>query len=236
MYDYGVALYGNDIYQSERILQEALKTAYSIYDEESEISIVIADIQEALGNIFDDTNRTIEAEKMYRSTIHVLSKFKQEPEFASRLGKSYNNYGIMLIRQNRKDEAKKMLLLSRDIRLNNDKSGLIRTDDILYKLAFMEDNYHDAYTYLKEILEIDREYHYLSNQFDNFVNYVDAFANACIHIGNIEEGKQAYKRVFDMVSLGGFLGGGYSDVQLKNITEVVVRVNELFGTTDFLKQ
>lgn len=236
LYDYGVALYGSDIYQSERILQEASKTAYSIYDEESEISIVIADIQEALGNIYDDTNRTSEAEKMYRSTIHVLSKFKQEPEFASRLGKSYNNYGIMLIRQNRKDEAKKMLLLSRDIRLNNDKSGLIRTDDILYKLAFMEDNYHDAYTYLKEILEIDREYHYLSNQFDNFVNYTDAFANACIHIGNIEEGKQAYKRVFDMVSFGGFLGGGYSDVQLKNITEVVVRVNELFGTTDFLKQ
>ena len=142
----------------------------------------------------------------------------------------------MLIKQNRKDDAKKMLLLSRDIRLDNDKPGLIRTDDILYKLAFMEENYYDAYKYLKEILEIDRENHFLSNQFDEFVNYTDAFANACIRIGKIDEGQQAYKRLFDMVSFGGLLGGGYSDVQLKNITAVVVRVKKLFGTTDFLKQ
>lgn len=236
LYDYGVALYGSDISKSEQILQEASQTAYSIYDEQTEVSIILADIQEALGNVYDDTNRIIEAENMYKSAIHVLSKYKDDPDFAYRLGKSYNNYGIMLIKQNRKDEAKKMLILSRDIRFDNDKSGLIRTDDILYKLALMEENYHDAYKYLKEILEIDREYHFLSNRFDEFVNYTDAFANACIRIGKIEEGQQAYKRVFDMVSFGGFLGGGYSDVQLKNITAVVVRVNELFGTTDFLKQ
>ena len=90
--------------------------------------------------------------------------------------------------------------------------------------------------YLKEILEIDKKYNFLSNQFAEFVNYTDAFANACIRIGKIDEGKQAYKRVFDIVSFGGFIGGGYSDVQLKNITAVVIRVNELFGTTDFLKQ
>ena len=79
----------------------------------------------------------------------------------------------MLIKQNRKDEAKKMLALSREIRLDNDKPGLIRTDDILYKLALMEENYYDAYKYLKEILEIDREYNFLSNQFAEFVNYTD---------------------------------------------------------------
>ncbi len=236
LYDYGVALYGSDISKSEQILQEASQAAYSIYDEQSEVSIILADIQEALGNVYDDTNRIIEAENMYKSAIHVLSRFKDDPNFAYRLGKSYNNYGIMLIKQNRKDEAKKMLLLSRDIRLDNDKSGLIRTDDILYKLALMEENHHESYKYLKEILEMDREYHFLSNQFDEFVKYTDAFANACIRIGKIEEGQQAYKRVFDMVSFGGFLGGGYSDVQLKNITSVVIRVNELFGTTDFLKQ
>lgn len=236
LYDYGVALYRSDISKSEQILLEASQTAYSIYDEQSRISIILADIQEALGNVYDDTNRIIEAENMYKSAIHVLSKFKEDPDFAYRLGKSYNNYGIMLIKQNRKDEAKKMLVLSRDIRLVNDKPGLIRTDDILYKLALMEENYHDAYKYLKEILEIDREYHFLSNQFDEFVNYTDAFANACIRIGKVEDGKQAYKRVFDIVSFGEFLGGGYSDIQLKNITAVIVRVNELFGTTDFLKQ
>lgn len=125
---------------------------------------------------------------------------------------------------------------SRKIRLINDKSGLIHTDDILYKLAFMEENYYNAYIYLKEILEIDKELHLLSNMFNQFVNYTDAFANACIHINRIEEGKQAYKRVYDMVSFGGFRSGGYSDIQLENITTVVVRVNELFGTTDFLKQ
>lgn len=100
-------------------------------------------------------------------------------------------------------------------------------------LAFMEENYYDAYTYLKEILEIDTEYHFLSNQFDEFVNYTDAFANACIHVGKIEEGQQAYKRVFDMVSFGSLLDDGCSDVQLKNIMTIVMRVNELFGTTDF---
>ena len=235
LYDYGIALYGSDISKSEQILLEASQTAYSIYDEQSEISVILADIQEALGNVYDDTNRIIEAENMYKSAIHVLSKFKDDPDFAYRLGKSYNNYGIMLIKQNRKDEAKKMLVLSRGIRLDNDKHGLIRTDDILYKLAFMEKNYYDAYKYLKEILETDREYHFLSNQFNEFVNYTDAFANTCIRIGKIDEGQQAYKRVFDMVSFGGSLGGGHSNVQLKNITAVVVRVNELFGTTDFLK-
>lgn len=236
LYDYGVALYGSNISKSEQILLEASQTAYSIYDEQSRISIILADIQEALGNVYDDTNRIIEAENMYKSAIHVLSKFKEDPDFAYRLGKSYNNYGIMLIKQNRKDEAKKMLALSREIRLDNDKPGLIRTDDILYKLALMEENYYDAYKYLKEILEIDREYNFLSNQFAEFVNYTDTFANICIQIGKIEEGQQAYKRVFDMVSFGSFMGGGYSDAQLKNITTVVVRVNELFGTTDFLKQ
>ena len=236
LYDYGVALYGNDISKSERILQEAFRTAYSIYDEQSDISIIIADIQEALGNVYDDTNRIIEAENMYKSAIHVLSKFKENTEFAYRLGKAYNNYGIMLLKQDRKDEAKKMLLLSRDIRLDSDKPGLIRTDDILYKLAFMEQNYHDAYKYLKEILEIDREYHFLSNQLNELVNYTDAFANACIGIGKMDEGKQAYKKVFNIVSLGEYLGKGYSEIQLKNITAIAVRVNELFGTTDFLKQ
>lgn len=136
LYDYRIALYESNISKSEGILLEASKIAYSIYDEQSEISIVIADIQEALGNIYDDTNRIIEAEKMYKSAIHVLSKFKDDPDFAYRLGKAYNNYGIMLLKQDRKDDAKRILVLSRDIRLNYDKSGLIRTDDMLYFVGF----------------------------------------------------------------------------------------------------
>lgn len=96
MYDYGVALYESDISKAELVLHEAYQTAQSIYDEQPEISTIIADIQEALGNVYDDTNRIIEAEKMYKSAIHVLSKYEDDPDFAYRLGKAYNNYGIML--------------------------------------------------------------------------------------------------------------------------------------------
>lgn len=236
LYDYGVALYATNIVEAEYTLHEALNIAHSIYDNQSEVSIIIADIQEALGNVYDDTNRPDEAEKMYKSAIHVLSKNKDDSDFSDRLGKYYNNYGIMLVKQNRREEAKNMLKTSREIRLNYDKKGLIRTDDILYRLAFMEEDYNAAYKYLKEILETEREFNILSsNLLNEYVSYTDAFANVCIRINKVEEGKQAYKNAFDMVFLGSFQGG-YSDSQLQNITTIVVRVNELFGTTDFLKE
>lgn len=234
LYDYAIAIYGDDITYAELVLDEALNTAYSIYDEYGYIAIIVADIQESLGNLYDDTGRFDDAEKMYKSAIHVLSKKRDDPDHANRLGKFYNNYGIMLIKQNRLDEAWEMLGVSREIRLNNDKRGLLRTDDILYRLSMMEKNFTDAYKYLKEILEVCFDTNDVGySQLNEFANYTNMFAELCLQIGKADEGKQAYKRLYGIIASDA--SGVSSETQLNNIVAVVMRATQLFGTTDFLK-
>lgn len=234
LYDYAIAIYSDDITCAEIVLDDALRTAYSIYDEYEYIAIIVADIQESLGNLYDDTGRYDDAEKMYKSAIHVLSKKKGDPSHASRLGKFYNNYGIMLAKQNRFDEAFELLGISREIRLNNDKQGLLRTDDILYRLSMMVKNYADAYKYLKEILEVYFDINDVgSSQLNELANYTDMFAELCLHLGKVDEGKQAYKRLYDKIASD--TSGVSAETQLKNIVAFAMKVNQLFGTTDFLK-
>lgn len=54
-------------------------------------------------------------------------------------------------------------------------------------------------------------------------------------LGKDDEAKKAYKSLYDLVSFIGFGPHGMTTQALQNITNIVVRVNKLFGTTDFLK-
>lgn len=194
LFDYGIAMYHLDILKSEKILYDSVCLYQQLYDEKNNVAIQYADAEQALANIYDDTKRFSEAEKHYRSSIHVLEDFSDELA-QHRLGVALNNYGIMLIKQNRFDEAKKVLLHSRDIRLKSDPYGVKCTDESLYKLALCEGKYEDAYTYLKEILEIQEKYGVMEcNMLNEFTNYTDVFVQICLEINKIKEAQLAYKK------------------------------------------
>lgn len=55
LYDYGIALYEYNNDEAETILDEAYEAAYSIYNEKTDVAILIADIQDSLGSIYDDS-------------------------------------------------------------------------------------------------------------------------------------------------------------------------------------
>ena len=174
---------------------------------------------------------------MFTSAIHVLcNEDKDDPSIARRIGKSYNNYGIMLLKQNSTNEAIRMLQQSREVRLNKDFLGLIRTNDLLYKLAVEEGKLNDAYTYLVEIIDAEEKFDiYGGGMLNDYVNHIDAFSNICIQLKKTNEGKNAYKKVFEL-ALRIVKEYGSSNEGMRNVSIIYQRINKLFGTTDFLKQ
>ena len=151
-----------------------------------------------------------------------------------RLGVALNNYGIMLIKQNRFDEAKKVLLHSRDIRLKSDPYGVKCTDESLYKLALCEGKYEDAYTYLKEILEIQEKYGVMEcNMLNEFTNYTDVFVQICLEINKIKEAQLAYKKIYDLIC--NIPKENMTEEMYENKKTITERIISIFKTTDFLK-
>lgn len=234
LYDYAIAIYHNDIQKAERLLRTALNNLGNLYLDDHHASRVLADIQEALGNLYDDTNRYDEAEEMYKSATFILEKYKDLQEMSSRLGKVYNNYGIMLIKQGEYDKAMKKLLKSREIRIGTDNRGLIQTDDILYRLSCMYNKKDRAFDYLAEIIETEEKYNILAcGLLNEYVNYVDLYAQLSLELHREIDGQNAYKKVFMFLELSN-MGGIPSDSYLNNLTTIIKRIHELFGTTDFL--
>ena len=232
LYDYGIAIGPVDIDKSEHILNESVDLYRQLYNEKNNVAIQYADAEHALANIYDDTKRFSEAEKHYRSSIHVLEDFSDE--FAkSRLGVALNNYGIMLMKQYRFDEAEKILLHSRDIRLVSDPYGVKRTDESLYILALSKENDEDAYTYLKEILDIQERYGVIEcGLINEFLNHTEVFVQICLKINKIDEAKIAYKRVYDMIC--NIPKEGMTD-EMNNYKNIVKeKILNIFKTTDFL--
>ena len=232
LYDYGVAMNPVDIVKAEQILNESVGLYQQIYDEKNNVAIQYADAEQALANLYDDTKSFIDAEKHYRSAIHVLEGFSDELALG-RLGVTLNNYGIMLMRQYRFDEAEKILLHSREIRLQSDPYGVKWTDESLYKLALCKEKDEDAYTYLKEILEIQEKHGVIEcGLLNEFTNYTEVFVQICLKINKTEEAKLAYKRVYDMIC----------SIPKEDMTEEVhsnkkivkERIHDIFKTTDFL--
>lgn len=233
LYDYGLAMHTVDIQQAEIILNECVELYRHLYDEKSNVAIQYADAEHELANILDDTKRFSEAEKHYRSSIHVLEDFDDEPLALKRLGVALNNYGIMLLKQTRISEARKVLLHSREIRLQADPYGVVRTDDSLYRMALYEENKEEAYIYLKEILKIQEEFGVIScGLLNEFTNYTENFAQLCLDMKKIEEAKQAYKKVYYMIH--DLNKTDKTDEMKENERVVKNRILELFNTTDFL--
>lgn len=234
LYDYAIAIYQNDIQKAESLLKAAIDNLGNLYLDSHEASRVLADIQEALGNLYDDTSRYDEAEEMYKSATFILKKYKDVQEMSSSLGKVYNNYGIMLIKQGEYDKAMDKLLKSREIRLGTDNRGLIKTDDVLYRLSCMCNRKDCAFDYLAEIIETEEKYNILAcGLFNEYVNYVDIYAQLSLELHREIDGQNAYKKVFMFFELSN-MGGIPSDSYLKNLTTIIKRIHELFGTTDFL--
>jgi len=233
LYDYGIAMYPVDIVKTEKILNESVDLYRQIYDEKSNVAIQYAYAEQALANLYDDTKRLTNAETHYRSSIHILEDFTNEPLAKSRLGVALNNYGIMLMKQERFDEAREVFLHSRDIRLESDPFGVTKTDESLYLLALCEEKEEEAYTYLKEILDIQEKYGVVECGIINeFINHTDSFAKICLMINKEEEAKLAYKKVYDMIcnSLNKYM----TDEMRNYKNNVKDRILELFNTTDFL--
>lgn len=232
LYDYGVAMYSVDTVKTEIILNESIDLYQQLYDEKNNVAIEYADAEQMLANIYDDTKRFSEAEKHYRSSIHVLEDFSDELA-KYRLGVALNNYGIMLMKQYRFDEAEKVLLHSREIRLVSDLYGVKWTDESLYKLALCKEKDEDAYTYLKEILEIQEKHGVFEcGLLNEFTNYTDLFVQICLKINKIHEAKLAYKKVYDMICA---IPQKYISDEMKNNKNIVKnRIIEIFRTTDFL--
>ena len=234
LYDYAIAIYHNDILKAEELLNTAFDNLDNLYLDDNQASRVLADIQEALGNLYDDTNRYEEAEEMYKSAIFILEKYKDIQDMSSRLGKVYNNYGIMLIKQGEYEKAMEKLLKSREIRLGTDYRGLVKTDDMLYRLSCMCNMKNLAFEYLAEIIETEERYNILaSGLLNEYVNYVDLYAQLSLELHRENEGQDAYKKVFMFLELSN-MWGIPSDSYLKNLTTIIERIHELFGTTDFL--
>lgn len=237
LYDYALSVYTMDLKKAESILLECIGYYHQLYDEKSTVAIQLADAEQALANIYDDMKRLGEAEKYYCSSIYVLEDFIDDPLALGRLGVALNNYGIMLMKQGRYLEAKKILLHSREIRLseeNESQYGVVRTDENLYKLALHEDNNDEAYIYLKEILQIQEKFDIIScGLLDEYINNTDIFAQICIEIDKIEEAKLAYKKVYDLIHKIS-LSDEITDEMIQNGIVIRNRVNELFNTTDFL--
>lgn len=232
LYDYGIAMYPVDIVCAEKILKQSVILYRQIYDENSNVAIQYADAEQALANIYDDTERYKDAEIHYRSAIHVLEG-SSDKFTLDRLGLTLNNYGIMLMRQYRFDEAEKILLHSREIRLESDPYGVKWTDESLYKLALCREKYEDAYIYLKEIIEIQNRYGVIEcGLLNEFTNYTELFVQICLNINKIEEGKIAYKRVYDMIR--NIPKEEMSEEMYKNMDIVKGRILDIFNTTDFL--
>lgn len=232
LYDYGVAMYPVDIVKAEQILNESVDLYRQIYDEKNNVAIQYADAEQALANLYDDTKRFSDAETHYRSAIHVLEGFSDELAL-DRLGVTLNNYGIMLMRQERFDEARKVLLHSRDIRLESDPYGVTKTDESLYLLAFCEEKEEEAYTYLKEILEIQEKFGVIEcGILNEFIKFTDSFVQICLMINKEEEAKHAYKKVYDMIC--SIPKEGMTEEMHNNKNIVKERILDIFKTIDFL--
>lgn len=232
LYDYGVAMYPVDIVKAEHILNESVGLYRQIYDEKNNVAIQYADAEQALANLYDDTKRFSDAETHYRSAIHVLEGFSDKSALG-RLGFTLNNYGIMLMRQSRFDEAEKILLHSREIRLQSDPYGVKWTDESLYKLALCMEKDENAYTYLKEILEIQEKHGVIEcGLLNEFTNHTEVFVQICLKNNKTEEAKLAYKRVYDMIC--SIPKEDMTEEMHNNKNIVKERILDIFKTTDFL--
>lgn len=137
------------------------------------------------------------------------------------------------MKQERFDEARKILLHSRDIRLESDPYGVTKTDESLYLLAFCEDKDEEAYLYLKEILEIQEKYGVIKcGLLNEFANYTEAFVQTCLKIHKKEEAKLAYKKVYNMIC--SIPKEDMTEEMHNNKTIVKERILDIFETTDFL--
>lgn len=232
LYDYGVAMYPVDLVKAEIILNESVGLYRQIYDEKNNVAIQYADAEQVLANLYDDTKRFTEAEIHYRSSIHVLEDFTDELA-KERLGVALNNYGIMLMKQYRIEEAEKVLIHSREIRLESDPYGVKCTDESLYKLALYKEQDEDAYTYLKEILEIQERHGVIEcGLLNEFTNYTDVFVEICLKINKIEEAKLAYKKIYDMIC--NIPKEDMTKEMHNNKNIIIKRILEIFKTIDFL--
>ena len=231
LYDLSQAMIHEDREQAKGVLEECVALYQDLYDADSNVAIQYADAEQALANILDDEGDFPEAERLYRSAIHVLEYFTEEPLALGRLGLALNNYGIMLTKQHRFSEAREKLLHSREIRKETDTFRTIYTDDTLYRLEYVQGNVETACSYLKEILDILEQYGVIeSDSLNEFADYTDTYASFCLEIGKDEDAKRAYSHLYDLV--GAASAGGR--VMRKNRRHIRKRVQELFKTTAFL--
>ena len=237
LYDYGIAAYNNgNITVAVECFTKTIQCYEKVYDEKSNVALQLADAEQALANIYDDTKEYDQAEKLYKSAIYVLENVDDEfSDMANdRLGLTLNNYGIMLLKSFRVDEARRILTYSREVRLKFDKYGLIKTDDSLYRLSVYEDKDNDALMYLREILETFVNNGQLTNiHLNEFVYYTDTYAVLCLKFGKIKDARCSYKVLYDIL-VSNIDKEKMSDQDRKNLRVIIDRTKDLFGNSDFL--
>lgn len=231
LHDYGVAMQTVDLSKAKTIIEESITLYKRVYDEYSSVAVEYAHVEEVLANILDDMKSFDESRDHYRSSIHVLRRFRSDKLAERKLGVTLNNYGIMLLKQHEFSEAREVLLESREIRKVSDPYGVINTDDSLFRLEYGTGNDGEALKYLREILGIIEQYGFAeAGNLKKYVEYTDLYAVVSLDNQDFNAAKQVYKKLFRE------LQEMKNDIRAGGLLEQIEkRVEALFGTVDFLE-
>ena len=220
--DYAVAQGINSLESS----LDKLNKAITILKDTQNMS-ELARAYETMANIKDMQQEFDDAERLYRTAMYILQNDDSEAS-KLQLGKTQNNYGIILANQGRSNEAWKLFVDSRQTRLGLGKikrHEVVNTLTNLVAMSFNMNLMKDLYHFTKEIIEIDESFDIIAcNLLKEYEKNIELFCQASTSIGRENEAKMAFKKFFNVAVKK---LGNSEDLMRK-------RANELFRDTSFL--
>ena len=148
--------------ESEKMYKDALEILKRLADPNPQAyEPDLAATYNNLANLYSKTQRYAESEQMYKAAIAIYERLYEgaPQQYLSRLAKRYFDYGMVMLNNNKSNEAiepvERSLKLSKDMMNDKPDKALYAANlSCLVGLHNTNKNYATAYTYNKELLPL----------------------------------------------------------------------------------